>query len=331
MEEPDFNAWSFLTLNSTAHGASVYPDELGASYAYDRTVANGRYVAVGDLAIIRDNQIILGAGWVDSIETMLEPKIIPRCPHCGSRSFKIRITRHPKYRCQKCQSEFDEPDATEVITVLAFTANYSRTWRPADKSFPAHLLDAAYVAKAKQNAIRRLNTAKVRPLIDSHIETGEPWWSWSRYTKEDTRIPGGRGVTLSKTRLGQQRFREEMLARFGNCCAFTGPQPPGALDAAHLYLFSETPVHDPRGGLLLRSDLHALFDRWLITVDPDHWTIDVGPDLEPYPALTALRGRQVQIPPRLRPRDEYVRKHAITSRNKWNKGPEPEPEQARNA
>lgn len=228
------------------------------------------------------------------------------------------MTKRPRYRCQKCESEFNEPNTAKVITVQAITANYSRTWRPADKPFSAQLLDEAYVARAKQNAIRRIDAARVKPLIDSHLETGEPWWGWSAYASEDTTIPGGRGIALSKTRLGQQRFREEMLARFGNCCAFTGPQPPGALEAAHLYLFSETPVHDLRGGMLLRCDLHALFDRWLITVDPDNWTIDVGPELEPYSALTALRGQRVQITPGLRPRDEYMRKHAIISREKWN-------------
>ena len=42
-------------------------------------------------------------------------------------------------------------------------------------------------------------------------------------------------------------------------------------DTAHLYLYSDNPEHDLRGGLMLRCDLHALFDRWLITIDPDAW------------------------------------------------------------
>ena len=155
----------------------------------------------------------------------------------------------------------------------------------------------------------------MRPLLDAHPVTGEP--RWGLYVREDTRIPGGHRVSLSKTRLGQ-RFREAMLDRFGEICAFTGPQPPGAREAAHLYLYSETPKHDPRGRLLLRCDLHALFDRWLITIDPDHWTIGIGPSLDAYPPLTALRGQSVQIPPELRPLDKYVRNHAMISRAMWN-------------
>jgi HNH endonuclease len=108
-----------------------------------------------------------------------------------------------------------------------------------------------------------------------------------------------------------------MLKRFGNVCAFTGPNHPGALDAAHLYMYSKTPEHDPQGGLLLRSDLHALFDRWLITIDPNSWTIDVAPQLDEYPALAALRGQPLQVSLNLRPRSTYLERHAAESRATW--------------
>jgi hypothetical protein len=84
LEERDFNAWSLLTLTATAHGASTYPDELGILYSYDTTVPNGRYIAAGDLAVVRDNRIVLGTGWIDSIETVPGQKIRLRCPNCRS-------------------------------------------------------------------------------------------------------------------------------------------------------------------------------------------------------------------------------------------------------
>jgi HNH endonuclease len=108
-----------------------------------------------------------------------------------------------------------------------------------------------------------------------------------------------------------------MLARYGEACAITGPQPPGALEAAHLYLYSQNPKHDPRGGLLLRCDLHALFDRWLMTIDPDNWTIQIAPELARYPSLAALAGQPVLLAAQLRPRQSYVRNHALTARASW--------------
>jgi hypothetical protein len=248
---PAFGAWSLLSLTATAHGAPVYPDELGVRYVWDNYVPNGRYISPGDLAVIRDNRIVFGAGWIDSIETTPGHKIRYRCPNCTSTDFKHRTRQQIAYRCATCTMEFDEP-AEEELTVQVFTANYSRTWRPADRSFAESALDTAYLRRSQQHAIRRLDAAQLRPIIDAHLATGEPWWGTP--LREDERIPGGRGIGLSKTRLGQQRFREAMLARYGESCAFTGPQPPGALEAAHLYLYSEHPHHDPRGGLLLRCD-----------------------------------------------------------------------------
>jgi hypothetical protein len=108
-----------------------------------------------------------------------------------------------------------------------------------------------------------------------------------------------------------------MLARYGESCAFTGPQPRGALEAAHLYLYSDHAEHDVKGGLLLRCDLHALFDRWLITIDPDNWTVQIAPELARYPDLAALAGRPLLLAAECRPRQSYVRKHALAARASW--------------
>jgi len=316
VDVPAFGAWSLLSLTTTAHGAPIYPDELEVRYVYDNTVPNGRYIVPGDLAVVRDNRIVFGAGWIDSIESAPGRKIRYRCPHCTSTDFKYRSTRQLSYRCAACATEFDVP-AEEELTVQVFTANYSRTWRPADRPFPEEALDLAYLAKAQQHAIRRLDVTQLRPILEAHLVTGEPWWDTQ--VREDERIPGGHSVSLSKTRLGQQRFREAMLGRYGEACAFTGPQPPGALEAAHLYFYSENPEHDLKGGLLLRRDLHALFDRWLITIDPDTWSIRIAPELRLYSDLAKLDGRPVLLSPDLRPRSEYVQNHATIARAAWSK------------
>ena len=314
VDERAFSAWSMLSLTSTAHGVLAYPDELGVRYVYDTTVPNGRYVAVGDLAVIRDNRYVFGAGWIDSIEVTSARKIRYRCPNCGSTDFKYRSTQRLVYRCAQCATEFDNRDEEE-LDVQVFTANYSRTFRLADRPFPVKELDPVYLARSQQNAIRRLDVAVLRPVLDAHLVTGEPWWQI--HMREEERIPGGHSVGLSKTRVGQQRFREAMLDRFGATCAFTGPQPPGALEAAHLYLYSKNPEHDIRGGLLLRSDLHALFDRWLITIDPDTWSIQIAPELKRYPGLAELHGKAVRLAENLRPQRKYIQEHATAARASW--------------
>jgi hypothetical protein len=292
----------------------TYPDELGVRYVYDTNVPNGRYVVVGDLAVVRDNRSVLGAGWIDSIEVTPGRKIRYRCPNCTSTDFKYRSRKQFAYRCAQCATEFDVP-AEEELTVQVFTANYSRTYRPVDRPFPVRELESAYVAKSQQHAIRRLDVTRLRPVLEQHLVTGEPWWG--AHVREDERIPGGHGAGLSKTRVGQQRFREAMLAQYGEACAFTGPQPPGALEAAHLYLYSAKPEHDTKGGLLLRCDLHALFDRWLITIDPDTWSVQVAPELMRYPSLAALDGQPVLLAEDRRPRHRYIQDHSATAHAAW--------------
>ena len=99
VDVPAFSAWSLLSLTTTAHGAPIYPDELEVRYVYDTTVPNGRYIVPGDLAVVRDNRIVFGAGWIDSIEAAPGRKIRYRCPNCTSTDFKYRSKRQIAFRC----------------------------------------------------------------------------------------------------------------------------------------------------------------------------------------------------------------------------------------
>ena len=50
----------------------------------------------------------------------------------------------------------------------------------------------------------------------------------------------------------------------------TGERTLPVLEAAHIRPYSEGGVHDERNGLLLRGDVHTLFDRGYVTVTPEH-------------------------------------------------------------
>jgi putative restriction endonuclease len=83
-------------------------------------------------------------------------------------------------------------------------------------------------------------------------------------------IPGGLGApTLIRPRLGQSSFRTAVLAAYERRCVVTGERTLPVLQAAHIRPFADVNEHDVRNGLLMRSDLHVLFDAGLVTVDPD--------------------------------------------------------------
>jgi putative restriction endonuclease len=75
---------------------------------------------------------------------------------------------------------------------------------------------------------------------------------------------------LVNPRLGQGAFRVEVLEAYERRCAITGERTLPVLDAAHIRPFADLGPHRLENGLLLRKDLHALFDAGYITVSPEH-------------------------------------------------------------
>ena len=70
-------------------------------------------------------------------------------------------------------------------------------------------------------------------------------------------------------RLGQGSFRVLVTDAYERRCAVTGEKTLPALDAAHIKPYSENGQHLISNGVLLRRDLHALFDNGYITITPD--------------------------------------------------------------
>ena len=74
---------------------------------------------------------------------------------------------------------------------------------------------------------------------------------------------------LARARLGQGAFRVLVTEAYARRCAVTGERTLPVLEAAHIQPYSEKGPHLVSNGLLLRSDLHKLFDDGYITVTED--------------------------------------------------------------
>jgi putative restriction endonuclease len=75
---------------------------------------------------------------------------------------------------------------------------------------------------------------------------------------------------LAPYRLGQQSFRAVVQAAYHDRCAITGTKIAPVLQAAHIRPVTSGGEHRLDNGLLLRSDVHTLFDRGYLGVDPQH-------------------------------------------------------------
>lgn len=137
---------------------------------------------------------------------------------------------------------------------------------------------------------------------------------WVRY--------GGMASTRSRVRRHQEQFRGRLIERYGDVCAVTGRQPLEVLDAAHLYSYATDPVHRERGGLLLRADVHRLFDAMLLTVEPDDVTSRVAPALlGNFPSLAQLDGQVLRVAGDRLPDLDLLATHAGAARARWRSLP----------
>jgi hypothetical protein len=80
-------------------------------------------------------------------------------------------------------------------------------------------------------------------------------------------------------RRGQGRFRQELLEAYGGKCAVTGYSSTYALEACHIIPYRGDEMNIVNNGLLLRADIHTLFDLGKIAINSDDMTVVLSPEL----------------------------------------------------
>jgi hypothetical protein len=91
-------------------------------------------------------------------------------------------------------------------------------------------------------------------------------------------------------RQGQRKFRKDLLAAYSNRCAMTECSETWVLEAAHISPYRGPETNKAENGLLLRADIHTLFDLGLISVEPIGRVIWVSAKVKD-PAYRALDGK----------------------------------------
>ncbi len=136
---------------------------------------------------------------------------------------------------------------------------------------------------------------RLREIVASYerILKGEP-----PVDNNDAR--GGREAELKrawvKLRYGQPEFRRKLLLAYNGRCAVTGADVERVLEAAHIKGYAQDGESRVSNGLLLRSDIHALFDADLMGIDPDNeYRVELSPALMGS-EYWELQGREVRLP-----------------------------------
>ncbi len=117
---------------------------------------------------------------------------------------------------------------------------------------------------------------------------------------------------LSPVRPGQATFRQMLLSAYQGRCAVTGCDVKTALEASHLVNYVGPRSDRIDNGLLLRVDLHRLFDAHLISIDPDSWRVRISPAISGS-LYGKWEGQSVRVPERddQKPSKEKLKEHLL--------------------
>ncbi|HEV8328020.1 MAG TPA: HNH endonuclease [Nitrospiraceae bacterium] len=120
---------------------------------------------------------------------------------------------------------------------------------------------------------------------------------------------------LTRARLGQGAFRVLVTDAYTRRCAITGERTLPALEAAHIQSFAKSGPNVTANGLLLRSDLHKLFDSGYLSVTPDlsvEISRKIKEEYENGRDYYALHGRKLAVVPATakdRPSSKFLEWH----------------------
>lgn len=120
---------------------------------------------------------------------------------------------------------------------------------------------------------------------------------------------------LIKPRIGQDIFRVLVTEAYSRRCAISGEKTLPVLQAAHIKPYAESGPHKIENGLLLRADMHILFDKGYLTVTPDFHT-EVSKRIETNfqngKEYYKFHGRRLEVLPeqqKERPSADFLRWH----------------------
>ena len=94
--------------------------------------------------------------------------------------------------------------------------------------------------------------------------------------EEDSRK---RTISEIVQRRGQASFREALMAAYNYKCAITGCDAKETLEAAHISPYMGDHTNCVQNGLLLRADMHTLFDLGQLTISSEKYVTILNTDL----------------------------------------------------
>lgn len=176
----------------------------------------------------------------------------------GVASLADLLARIRRYR--KGEPAIDPVIGCNVLTEPFFLER--NDWIPVPASWAPNIVQGKTYATEQEDGRLLWEQVTRAAMSSSHtgLDRGEPF------------APGPQrfgAEYLARSRLGQGAFRVLVTDAYRRRCAVTGEKTLPVLEAAHIRPYSDDGPHRVSNGLLLRADLHKLFDIGYVTVTPD--------------------------------------------------------------
>ncbi len=291
-------AWALIAISEGRQygGNRGYEDDPRRVYRFDSSVANHLQVIAGDLVFIRNRNTVIGMARIEGVESGQGAKTRLRCPTCGSPNIKQRQQREPPWRCVMGHV-FDVP-TEEQVSVTNYEANYGNSFVDISNAVSVADLKRAALRPSDQLSIEEVDVTvfsdqvaaaapSARDLIAYYLQSMGPdsvdsdvgpipITTDGNYSPSlaDTRERINRSIAL---RRGQRTFRNKLLRRYGPSCMITGCKLLDIVEAAHIWPYRGESDNSSENGILLRADLHTLFDLDLLGINPQGFGVHVHP------------------------------------------------------
>jgi putative restriction endonuclease len=201
----------------------------------------------------------------------------------GARSAQEMRSRIGRYRRTDPSDRSDFEIGCRILTQPFFFdeadwISVPSSWSPNIVSFKTYNTSESDGRSLWEAVNTRLNWSNA-PVVEPGARFGEPH--------------------LIRPRLGQGAFRVLVTDIYRRRCAVTQERTLPALEAAHIRPYGDGGVHEARNGLLLRRDIHSLFDAGYVTVTPElgfEVSKRIREEFENGRHYYALHGSKIELP-----------------------------------
>jgi hypothetical protein len=309
-ENKTSRAWLLISCDNRQYAGNLgYDDELSKMYQYDSEVPNYKQIAEGDLVLLRDTEQLLGVARIELITSYDGFKELSCCPLCNKTdTFKKRTKKQPTFYCYKCKYGFDTPNIRNE-SCKKLIAYFGDTFISTERAISIDQLKQACLQNSPLS-MKLIDLQQIQPTLLKNApgvaklltENHDSQYLQSNEGSEYIILPEDRREKVFrqiKERRGQSQFRDLLCQRYGNQCMITGLKLLDVLEAAHISPYRGTDDNHPDNGLLLRADLHTLFDLNLLGINPESLEVKFHPKVlkTGYHKLEGIKLRCSQYKP----------------------------------